>query len=352
MRNWILVASLLLCGVAPARAERERRLTVMTRNMDAGTDLGPVIVATSIPALLAATAATYLEVVASGAPERAARIADEIAAARPDLIALQEVTLWRTGAFLQPPATRVLIDQLDLLLSELGKRGLHYAPVVLQTGTDAEAPVPFGFDLRISDRDVILARSESAPRLKLSNPQTHVYQAELVLGSPVLGQLAVPRSWISVDVKVRGRSFRFVDTHLEGFAEPIQVAQAEELIAALGSLDIPVILAGDFNANAEPGIDHFPTTDDLLAAGFVDSWAAAHPGDAGYTWPLHGEDPQTDASAPFERIDLIYGRGVEVKQAQRIGASPADRTASGLWPSDHAGVVAVFELGESDDDDL
>jgi len=343
MRNW-MVAAAVVCAVAPARADREGRVTVMTRNMDAGTDLGPVIGATSIPALLAATAATWVEVVGSGAPERAARIADEIAAAKPDLIALQEVTLWRVGAFLKPPATEVLIDQLDLLLGELGRRGLHYATIVVQTGTDAEAPVPFGFDLRITDRDAILARSAGAPRLELSNAQGHVYQAELLLGSPVLGQVAVPRSWASVDVKVLGRSFRFVNTHLEGFAPPIQIAQAGELITALASAGMPVILAGDFNANADPGIDHFHTTDALLAAGFVDSWAETREGEEGNTWPLHGEDPPTAASTPFERIDLVYGRGVEAEEAQRIGASPSERTLSGFWPSDHAGVVTVFEL--------
>ena len=56
---------------------------------------------------------------ASNIPVRAANLADEILAAKPDLVALQEVSIWRTGAIMQPPAADVLYDQLDLL-TELG----------------------------------------------------------------------------------------------------------------------------------------------------------------------------------------------------------------------------------------
>jgi hypothetical protein len=34
-----------------------------------------------------------------------------------------------------------------------------------------------------------------------------------------------------------------------------------------------------------------------------------------------------------------------------IGDTPADFTPSGLWPSDHAGVVATLTLPEGDADD-
>ena len=31
-----------------------------------------------------------------------------------------------------------------------------------------------------------------------------------------------------------------------------------------------------------------------------------------------------------------------------VGEEPADRTASGLWPSDHAGVIATLTLPKHD----
>jgi hypothetical protein len=34
-----------------------------------------------------------------------------------------------------------------------------------------------------------------------------------------------------------------------------------------------------------------------------------------------------------------------VVSAEVVGDDPADRTTGGLWPSDHAGVVATLRIG-------
>ena len=112
----------------------------MTRNMDAGTDLGYIFGATDQNSFITGMAATLAELQASNLQQRAALLADEIKASMPDLIALQEVTLWRTGPLMQPPATDILYDQLDMLLAELGKRNLHYGVIAVQAELDAEAP--------------------------------------------------------------------------------------------------------------------------------------------------------------------------------------------------------------------
>jgi hypothetical protein len=70
----------------------------MTQNMDEGTDFGLLASATTPAQFVAAVTATYQEVQASNIPERAAGVAAEIAVARPTLVALQEVSLWRTGS--------------------------------------------------------------------------------------------------------------------------------------------------------------------------------------------------------------------------------------------------------------
>jgi len=46
------------------------------------------------------------------------------------------------------------------------------------------------------------------------------------------------------------------------------------------------------------------------------------------------------------RVDyvLYQPRGVEAVAAEVIGEELEDRTAAGLWPSDHAGVVATLHL--------
>jgi hypothetical protein len=47
-----------------------------------------------------------------------------------------------------------------------------------------------------------------------------------------------------------------------------------------------------------------------------------------------------------QRVDLVLTRG-EALQAQNgalFGITPASKTASGLWPSDHAGVALQYSL--------
>jgi endonuclease/exonuclease/phosphatase family metal-dependent hydrolase len=344
---WLLLAAALLLFNPGARADNPHLVTVMTRNIYFGADLDHIMTATDGPSFALGMSLIMAELKATNFAGRAALVADEIAAKKPDLIALQEVSLWRTGPIMQPPATEVLADQLDLLMSELAKRKLHYSVVAIQSLMDAEAPAPLeGIDLRITDRDVILARND-LPRSQfdLSNAQTHRYGAEFHFGSPVLGELVIPRGWMSVDVEVLNSRFRFVNTHLEtaypGVPESLalQTAEVEELLASLKDAGLPVILAGDFNANAEPGPEHTGSAEKIVAAGFLDTWTSAKPGDPGYTWPFLG-------GTPNERIDLIFtggaiqpwfGRDPNVVSAVTTGTAAP-------FASDHAGVVVTIRL--------
>ena len=350
--GWI--ALLLGCGAVPCSGADSGNvtLTVMTRNLDASTDLNYILAATDQASLLAGTAATLAQIKASGIPGRAARVADEIAANQPDLIALQEVTLWRTGPLLQPPATEVMHDQLDLLMTELSRRKLSYGIVAVQSLLDAEAPVPGeGVDLRLTDRNVILARTDlPQSQFDITKVQANRYSTIFQFGSPLLGQFVEPAGWISVDLVVSQTKVRFVNTHLETTAVPqgdqIQMAQVTELLAALASPGMPVILAGDFNANAEVGPEHTGAVQKILAAGFSDCWKSANIGDPGYTWPLFGEDQASGPALPNERIDLIFsnsgvplwfGRDPNVLSAERTGATAP-------WASDHAGLVVKLRV--------
>jgi endonuclease/exonuclease/phosphatase family metal-dependent hydrolase len=343
-----LLAASVAIWPASSFADNPHTVTVMTRNMDAGTDLNYILAATDQTSLFAGTAATLAEVKASGIPARAARLADEIACHKPDLIALQEVTLWRTGPLMQPPATEVLYDQLDLLTAELAKRKLHYGVVAIQSLLDAEAPVPTeGIDLRMTDRNVILARID-LPRsqFEVSNVQTNVFSTIFEFGSPLLGEFVEPTGWISVDVSVFKTTIRFVNTHLESTGVPggeqIQEAQVGELLTSLASREMPVVLAGDFNANAEPGPEHTGAVERIVSAGYSDTWDALHPARPGYTWPLFGEDQAGGPTTPNERIDLIFVGGTHSSRFDRaIRVLSAERTGVvSPWASDHAGVVA------------
>ncbi len=345
--------AMLMAGLGVANShdaehdeEHARVLKVMTRNMDEGTDFGPIFSATTFDQFAAEVAAAYIEVQQSNIPERAAALAREIKAKQPDLVGLQEVSVWRTGPF-GGPATTVTFDALQSLLDELAARDLHYRPVAILTEFEAEAPSALGINIRFTDLDVLLARSDlERSELKLSNVQAQHFAFNLPFTSPILGTLIIPRGWISVDGKIRGKRFRFVTTHLESFHLGVQAVQASELIQGPCNTELPVIIAGDLNTESASGnpVDN-AAYQIILGSGFVDAWTLLHPEDPGLTWPLHGEDPFTAFSTPSQRIDLVLFRGeLRSLRAKLIGQTPAALTSSGLWPSDHAGVIARFKL--------
>ena len=354
-----LSMSLLMVGQAAAiplsrNAEHDRDddedngrlLNVMTRNMDEGTDFGPIFTATTFPQFAAEVAAAYIEVQQSNIPERAAALAKEIKAKQPDLVGLQEVSVWRTGP-LFGAATTVTYDALQSLLDELAARGLHYSPIAILKEFEAEAPSALGIQIGFTDLDVVLARSDlKTSELKLSNVQAQHFTVNLPFTSPILGTLIIPRGWISVDGKIRGKRFRFVTAHLESFHFGVQAAQAAELMQGPCNTPLPVIIAGDLNTESATGNPaENAAYQIILGSGFLDAWTLLHPNDPGRTWPLHGEDPFTASTTPTQRIDLVLARGeLRVLKTKLIGNTPAALTPSGLWPSDHAGVVSMVNL--------
>lgn len=330
---------------------KDRVLKVMTRNMDAGSDFYYVIIAAQNPNstqqdLLTAITQTFVEMHSSNIPRRAVGIAAEIANTRPDLVGLQEVTVLSRGPYLGPP-TVVVDSALEILLRSLRERGLHYAPIAVQKNAQVVLPA-FGeeglIDVGLIDYDVILARTDlPVSEFKLQNIQQAHFSEAATLNFAV-GTTSIPflRGWISVDAKLRGKTYRFVTTHLETFSPDYQAAQTNELLAGPLNTELPVILAGDFNSDAHnPSWASGPAYEILRAAEFRDAWSTIYPHEAGFTWPLHLEDSGYNIGPP-QRIDLILlkGRGVQPKGIVRTGMTAID----GVWSSDHAGVVSSLVL--------
>src|SRR5262249_13338303 len=292
----VAIAFLVLDPTAANAQNRDRVSVVMTKNMDTGSDFGFVVSASTPLDLVLAVTATYQEIQASNIPERADGIAREIQATRPYLVGLQEVTEVRTGPF-GGPATTVVADGLKSLLASLAQRGLHYKPVAIQMNADVEAPAfdsSFNlFDVRVTDFDVMLARTDlPVSEFKLEAVQQQHFNAMLVFPSATGQSIPFPRGWIAVDTKLRGKSYRILDTHLETFNLDLQAAQAIELVNGPAVSNLPVILAGDLNSDADnPDPAQSPAYHILVNAGFLDVWHMVRPSDPGFTWPLHGEDP-------------------------------------------------------------
>ena len=148
-----LVAVLgLMLGVNPVGSAVEpASVKIMTQNMDAGTDLTfAVAELLGIFPPVGGVELTYQEILAASIPQRTSLLAAKVAGKKPDLLALQEVTLWRTGDTVDS-ATTVLFDQLRLLLTGLAASGVPYEIVAVNTLRDLALPkaswLPSSFDV-------------------------------------------------------------------------------------------------------------------------------------------------------------------------------------------------------------
>ncbi len=328
-------------------------VSVMTQNMYVGFDVGQYVadVSANPGNVVALTTTIYAQVLASDIAARADAIALEVDQKQPALIGLQEVSLFRSAPFDgpgAPHATTVEIDFLSTMLNALSARGLSYAAVATVQNVDAEFPRLIGFnpdtspilqDIRLTDRDVILARTDLPPsQFQVSNPQSGNYA---VFGS-ALG-VNFLRGWTAVDVDTDGLDFRFFNTHLDPVAAA-QVLQAAELLSGPTNSNSPTVLVGDFNSPADGSGSS--TYASLIGAGFSDAWSVVHPGDPGYTC-CQDADLLNNPSELSQRVDLILTRnGPLAVDADTVGEALADRTPSGLWPADHAGVVATLVVPE------
>jgi endonuclease/exonuclease/phosphatase family metal-dependent hydrolase len=324
----------------------------MSYNLYQGAELTPIVLAQGLSQIPAAVSSVWSAVQASNIPQRAEKIAQEIADARPDLVGLQEAALWRiqtpgTAFTANPqPAAQVVYDFVDLLIKDLAARGRHYAAVAISPSFDGQLPDATGDDIRLTDRVVILARTDlpRSEQLHISNVQTQRFATNvtLPLGGPGGPAFTVYNSWASVDVTRHDQTFRFVTFHLDGNVPAVNVAEADELLAGPGHTLLPVIFAGDTNSPADGSGPLGYSA--LVQGGLADAWLQTHPFDSGYTWG-QAEDLRNVQSSLTQRIDYVLSQGnVQALAMKVVGASPNDKTASGLWPSDHAGIVATLQI--------
>src|SRR4051794_6020574 len=265
----LLAVELLLAALLPAAVAvvdgasggtvptEDAQVTVMTRNLFLGTGLDDVFAASSWSELVAAGSTAWARLLASDVPTRAEALADEVAQAGPDVLGLQEVTLWRdeTPSDVQeqptPNATHVAFDFLALLQRALSARGTPYTAVTTSANADLEFPrrdASGGLvDLRVTDRDVLLVRTDLAEQA--GNPATGYYTAQFS-ESFLTGQVTSLRAWTAIDYRPDpATTVRIVNTHLE-VGGPAQEQQADEFVSLVAASPHPVIALGDFNIPA------------------------------------------------------------------------------------------------------
>jgi len=353
-------ASLALAfSSAPGSDGGGAQLEVVTQNLYVGADLFRVL--DGPPEGVPLRVAETLQIIQrSDFPARVRSIAREIARLRPDLVALQEVSLLRTqspGDFFlgnPQPATTVLYDYLELLLDELSRQGVSYHVAASIQDADVELPAfagmsggaPLFDDVRLTDRDVILARGD----VLTGNEISSLYDSRLALS---LGGATVEflRGFVSVEAVVRGRSFRVVNTHLEvdsqGPIDFIQSAQADELVSVFAFEPLPLVVLGDFNSDPghvpDPAV---PPYQRMAAAGYRDAWTLLPGPERPGATCCQGETLDNTVSLLDQRYDLVWFRNALAEgpvQAQLLCDELRDRV-DGFWPTDHAGVFARLHL--------
>lgn len=263
--------------------------------------------------------------------ERAAAVAALLAREQPDLVGLQEVARWTVTP--SGGAEEVLVDFLGTLTAELERAGCGYDVHAVDENFSGTMPLSDSERAALVGANVTLVRRGSAVEVVGEATGTFAESYQVVTA---IDGVAFPivRGWGRVDVLVEGRPLRFVNTHTEAYDGPTRDAQRDELLAAnADGVDVPVVVVGDFNAGPD-------------AVGMPGEWTDA--------WKLGEGDGFTTGQAADlanpgsllrERIDYVWVRGAGVRDAWLIGDRPADRTARhGLWPSDHAGVVADLDV--------
>lgn len=338
----LLTLITIFCISSPAgfANNRNRELTVMTYNMYPGTEFSEIFAAQSFPELMAEVAEAYTDVEYGNPEARISAIAAEIESSSPTLVALQEAAMWKTGPFGDPAdAIEVSYDFLQMLIDELGERGLHYSVISVQENFVAELPAFFTdrppSDVRYIDRVAIIARTDlQVSQFKIEAVDSGNFVTEVPFPHPVIGTVFIKRGWNSADVKMRGKTYRFVNAHLESFSEDAQYYQAFELLQGPANTSLPLIMAGDFNSDAEA---NGATYNLLRSGGLTDVWDAVNPADPGYTWALFLIDPYSPVT-PDQRLDLILTRGrITPISAWLVGNGPVAPPLP--IPSDHSGVV-------------
>jgi endonuclease/exonuclease/phosphatase family metal-dependent hydrolase len=317
--------------VASAKKPRTTDVTVMTRNLFLGTDLLPLAAAEPGDQFEHAAGAALDQVLSGEPTERMKLIAGEIAKAKPDLVGLQEVTIWRTGPKNDPaPATDTVVDYLTDLRAELKRRGAPYRVVADQRSLELEGPSDKNVDIRFIDGNVVLARKG----VKVSNVKSADFDHHLTVPTRAIGDVDVNRSFNQLDARVRGARFHFVNTHLEAYSAGTRLDQANELVKRALKGKRPTVLVGDLNSGPDlEKPEDRPPFAAIAKAGFK---------------PARTPKPQCCldddlVSGEWDHIvDWILTKP-KVKLVRSF-ITGTEKTPGGRLPSDHGGVVSVLRM--------
>lgn len=406
MRRLIaLFTALLFVPVIPVHAEEPYRITVMSRNLYLGADVGVAL--DLIPNFPKAAQFMWDQVKKTDFATRAPKLARESAQDRPEIIGVQEATIWYCKKDLLSDKVEVF-NFLDQFISATKASGVGYS-LATANGVEAFNPgysiaaIPYVTKVRDPEvfnpifgqdtascgftiGDALLVRDDVKDRIiQVGNTE---YDATYSI-VPTL--MTIYRGYTWADFKVQDSVVRLITTHLESIWDenkvPNSALQAQQLVADLKDAKMPIVIMGDFNADyrdprpqGEPNPGEQPVTSEtcptpggakcnaystMIEAGFENaSPDAKNP--RYFTWGasalLNGPDKKRALDAKkfgnqygfTDRLDYIFTKNVYATVSSKIignvwpdGSGVWDCGKDKCFPSDHAGVVATIELPRS-----
>jgi endonuclease/exonuclease/phosphatase family metal-dependent hydrolase len=387
-KRGVLISLLtLLLGLTNYSAQATQEpIKVMSRNLYLGADVGVALA--KIPNMPAAAQFMWDQVQQTDFSKRKKILAKEIDAESPDVIGLQEATIWYCKENFWSKKTEVFNFTRELL-DELGGRYIIAEKNGVQANNPGYSIGPIPFLTKVKDPktfqllfgrddadcgfqigDALLIKKSLAEYVNQVGNSEYKDVYKVV---PTLMEIYRGYSW--ADITVQGTNVRFVTTHLESLWDPNKVPksadQAQQLVSDLSNTKSPIVVLGDFNSDprdprpldaANPGEQ--PTADNKVClagsskcsayqimkdSAFTDAGPdASEP--ATYTWGMNalltGADPQRAKAALAmgnkngftDRLDYIFVKnGIDVVTSRIIGQNPP-------YGSDHAGVVAELNI--------
>lgn len=156
------------------------------------------------------------------------------------------------------------------------------------------------------------------------------------------------RTVLIADLDVAGRKVTVATTHMESPLEDgaTRARQLDEIFAALAANGADAtVLCGDLNFGdgERPDSDH-------LDPDFVDAWTELRAGEPGFTWNIEVSEMARRGSfvgEPSRRLDRVLLRSQTWRPASIaiVGDAPVVPGDATLFPSDHFGLVAELVRG-------
>lgn len=381
-----LISALIAAIIIPIPAQAaEPTFTVMSRNIYLGADVGVAL--ELIPNMPAAAQFMWDQVNKNDFSKRSLALAAEIQTYKPDVIGLQEATIWycKKNAWSKKVEVFNFTDQLlealggnYVLASKDGKTAfnpgysINPIPFLTMVKDPTRFQKLFGQDkaacgFQIGDA-LAIKKELSTQVINVGNTE---YEASYSI-VPTL--MTIYRGYTWADIAIENIPVRFISTHLESIWDenkvPNAAKQATQLVEDVRETNMPLVVIGDFNSDprdprpanaANPGLQ--PTSSEecpagsskcnayrlMKEAGFNDAGPDASDPTT-YTWGMNalltGPEPDRLKSAQgmgneygfTDRLDYIFTKnGVDVSTSQIIGFKAP-------YATDHAGVFAEFTI--------